>query len=547
MSNADDTMASYQRDEGESPRRFWEYSEEVGVAERSADTLTGLADLGFIRAALRRSVRLWVTLAVLGALIGMAIFVKFPASYSASTSVLLPPPAYSGAITDDQAYAQSRTVAGLALSQLKSPQSAAAFTNDYIVTPLTDRVLQITAKAASSDEAIREANAVAAAFLAFQADMLKTQEQLVNATLQQQISQAQQQVNSMDSQISQLSAQTTTSAQHELSSLRTRRSQAFSALNTLKLDSGDNLVAVQISTDQALQGSQVLDKAEPVAQHAKKRLLLYVGGGLIAGLVLGLGIVVIGALTSDKLRRRGEVASALGVPVKLSVGTVRLTGRSLRREGLATAKRPEAQKIVTHLGKAVASSSRGPASLAVVPVDDVGVPAACLVSLAVARAQQGAQVVLADLCAGAPAGRLLGVTRPGVQRVSVHGTELTVVVPEPDDPTPTGPLDGGSDPRAAEPLSAASKTADLLLTLVTLDPALGGEHLTGWARSAIAVVTAGRASVNRIRAVGEIIRLAGMPIFSGVLVGAEKSDESLGAVYTPQAGHDFLPQEGFTL
>ena len=39
------------------------------------------------------------------------------------------------------------------------------------------------------------------------------------------------------------------------------------------------------------------------------------------GLVLGMGIVVIQALVSDRLRRRDDIAQALGAPVKLSVGT----------------------------------------------------------------------------------------------------------------------------------------------------------------------------------------------------------------------------------
>jgi len=59
---------------------------------------------------------------------------------------------------------------------------------------------------------------------------------------------------------------------------------------------------------------------------------------------------------------------------------LRLTGRSLSRRGLAAARGPEAQKIVVHLGKAVASSAREPGRR---PIDDVHVPPACLVSLAV--------------------------------------------------------------------------------------------------------------------------------------------------------------------
>ena len=236
-------------------------------------------------------------------------------------------------------------MAGLALSRLKSPQNAAELTGDYTVKALTDRVLQITTTAASPDQAISEANALAAALLTFYADLLKTQEQLVNATLQQQISQAQQQISSTNSQISQLSAQATTSAQEaRLNSLQNQRSQAVSALDTLKLDATNNQITVQIATDQALQGSQILDNAVLIAQHGKKRLLLDLGGGLIAGLVLGLSIVVIRALVSDKLHRRDEVARALGAPVKLSVGAVRLTGRSLRRHGLAATAASRSQE-----------------------------------------------------------------------------------------------------------------------------------------------------------------------------------------------------------
>ena len=43
------------------------------------------------------------------------------------------------------------------------------------------------------------------------------------------------------------------------------------------------------------------------------------------GLVLGLGIVIVRALVSDRLRRRDDVAHALGAPVNLSVGSVRVT------------------------------------------------------------------------------------------------------------------------------------------------------------------------------------------------------------------------------
>jgi hypothetical protein len=136
---------------------------------------------------------------------------------------------------------------------------------------------------------------------------------------------------------------------------------------------------------------------------------------------------------------------------------------------------------------------------------------------------------VADLCRAFPAARLLGVTESGVQRVSVHEANLVVAVPDPDDVAPVGPLGRQSRrAQAAGPLADACASADLLFTLVTLDPSLGAGHVAGWARSAVAMVTAGQSSVERVHAVGEMIRLAGIDLMSAVLVGADKSDESLG-------------------
>jgi hypothetical protein len=179
-------------------------------------------------------------------------------------------------------------------------------------------------------------------------------------------------------------------------------------------------------------------------------------------------------------------------------------------------------------------SSGFPASLAVVPVDDAEIPAVCLVSLALTCAQRGLHVVLADLCPGTPAARLLQVTEPGVRSVNTKGGEVVVAIPEADDVRPEGPLPKSRHSRAPKPLIAACMSADMLLTLAPLDPGLGGEHLSGWATSLVAMVTAGSSSAQRIFAVGEMIRQAGTEVVSAVLIGADKGDESLGVA--PEQG-----------
>ena len=64
----------------------------------------------------------------------------------------------------------------------------------------------------------------------------------------------------------------------------------------------------------------VLDAATPLPHSRLKHLLLYALIGLVVGVVLGVAVVVFRALLSNRLRRRDDVAQALGAPVKLSVG-----------------------------------------------------------------------------------------------------------------------------------------------------------------------------------------------------------------------------------
>ena len=284
--------------------------------------------LGFIRAALRRSAWFWCATAVVGLLVGARLVPGGPPSYQASTSLLLTvgPEAQPGtAILNDQAIAQSRTVAGLAMHKLGLRQSVGSFLGSYTATPVTDRVLLITVSAPSSNEAVRRANALATEFLRFRADQLQAQQQLVFTALDQQITQAKQQVESISEQISQLSAQPASPAQQaKLSALRAQRDQANSDLTALEQavssqpggHPGDHGV-----DDRGQQGAR---RRRPLPPHSRlKHLILYAAAGLILGLVLGLSIVVVRALVSDRLRRRDDVAHALGAPVKLSVGHAR--------------------------------------------------------------------------------------------------------------------------------------------------------------------------------------------------------------------------------
>jgi len=529
------------------PGRFWADDDFPAVGDEPADVNAGLTDLGFIRAAIRRSTRFLGAMAVAGLLIGSAVYVTSPHAAQASTTLLLtigPEATPSSGIQDDATIAQSRAVAGLVLHKLRLSQSASSFLGSYTATPLTERVLLITVNAASSGDAVIRANTVAAEFLRYRAQQLNAAQQQMFIVLKQQVDQAKQQVNTIKSQISRLSAQPPSPAkQATLTKLGGQLEQANTTLVQLQQSVNATRATTQETTASQIGGSGVLDKAAPVPPHSKlKHLILYAAIGLFGGLVLGLAIVVIRALTSDRLRRRDDIARALGAPVKLSVGKSPLSRWRPGRRGLAAAENAGIRRIVAHLGRAVPTRPRGGTALAVVPVDDPQVAAVSLMSLAVSCARQGMQVVVADLASGAPAADLLGSREPGVRPVSVHDARLIVAIPEPDDVVPAGPLGGASVQNQRSPfteaVTAACASSDVLLTLAPLDPSLGGEHLASWATNAVVVITAGRSSWTKIHGVGEMIRLAGTRLVSAVLVGADKSDDSFGVVPTSEAGHD---------
>ena len=526
--------------DGDFSGRVWAYDdftrsrESAETDDLTAEVTEGPTRRRAIRTILRRRALVWCTTTVIGLIVGVGLYKLHPVPYQASTSVLLSYGSNQNLATanvNDLSLAQSRSVAEGVLKQLGLQQSVTSFQGSYTVTPVTDRVLLFTASAQSSAEAMRRANALAAEFLQFRTGLLENQQQLVFAALATQLSQANQLVQALNAQMEKVSARPASLAQQaRLAALEAQRTQAQATLTGLDQAITSFQANTQVANAATVDGSKVLNAATPL-KRSVRHLVTDPGGGLLGGLVLGIGILIVVALVSNRPRRRDDVARALGAPVLFSVGGIGLSRRLPGRLGLWATQGTRVQRIGASLGSAVPPKFRGVAALAVVPVDDAKVAALPTVALAWSCAQQGLKVVLADLCPGTPAGRLVGVSEPGVREVNVHDVPLVVIVPDPDDAVPIGPLDprAGSDP-AVQPLVTACAAADLLLTVTGLDPALGAEHLPGWATDAVVVVTAGRTSAAKIRVVGEMIRLAGLSLVSGVLVGADKTDESLGVV-----------------
>ena len=507
------------------------WTDDNTVDERSAVGPTGgLVNLAFFTAALRRKAWVWCLTAVVGLIIGTGLYVKYPPAYHATATVLL---VYNQnqdpyvEVQTEASLAQSKAVAERVVQQLKLPQSVASLQAAYTVTVVTENVLTFNIGAPSSAAAAQRVSALATAFLQYRAQYAQTQEQQLFVQLDQQYSAAQQRLNALDAQLGQMSAQTTPAQKAEYNNLQTQIGQQQQIIQYVTSTKS----AAKTSTNAIVTGSYVLNTATVLPHSHIKGPALYFAGGLFGGIVIGMGGVIITALLSRRLRYRDDVAVALGAPVRLSVGPLRAR-RWLPTLPRRAAKRDlDMRRVVVCMLGAMPGSSRGPASLAVVAIDDAQIVARIVASLASSCAE-GKRVVVADLSSDAHLARLLGVSDPGIHEISQNGVNLLVVLPEAEDVAPAGPVPSGASPAVpaqADPaLVTACSSADVLLTLATLDPAFGGDHLGTWATNAVALVTAGESSVEKIHNVGEMIRLAGTRLDSVVLIGADRSDESLG-------------------
>lgn len=547
---------------------------------------TGLAAVPYLRAAIRRRARLWLVTALIGLILGLGLITLKPPGGKAQTQIQIAQPPNvntQDAVLTDVALLQSRSLAQVALKRLHLTENVDSFMASYTVVSLTDQVLEIIVSAPTSIDAVQRANGIAAAYLQYRASVIELQRHATIVKLDAELTQARQRIAMLDGQITAESGQPPSPARDaKLNELHSERSGDENSLNgQLEPAASAYEVSSELAYDQEVSGSRELYPASALPPSKYKKPDVYAVGGLLAGLVLGMAYVAAAALMTDRLRRRDDVALAVGAPVRLSIGPLRL-GRAGKRGRLSLAKALEVaagidvQRMAAQLRAAVPESDGGAATLAVIAMDDPYAAVLPILGLALGAVRQGAQVIIADLSADATAGRLLGFADPGVRIVLADGEQIALVVPEPGDLLAIGPLPDESHP--AQPtgavagrggrsrasrvggqlsgvqtttsyqLAAAYESADMLLTVVTLDPALGAEHLPTWATDAVIVVTAGESTATKIHSISEMARLAGTTVRCVLLVGADKNDESIGTVPAPTVSYagvseDSMPAE----
>lgn len=367
--------------------RSWAEQNAALAEDFNAARPAGLTSVRFIAAAIRRRAWLGCAILVTGLAVTAAIYVVFPPAYQASTSILInndPLADPNVQMQGNVELAQSAEVASGALRAIGLREPVTSFMRTYTVTSATDRVLVITASASSTAAAVRRADALAAEFLRFRAGVLRTQLRLGVATLERQSTAASQEAAVLAGQIAKLPPSASRRA------LIKKLGKINSQLGAL-VYTADHYPVVTISM---VEGSSVLDTAAPIPPSRRHLAAIFGVAGVVVSIAAALGIVVIATVTSNRLRRRDDVARALGAPVTLSVGMVRAPRLLPRQRRLAGDRSPHQRRIVAHLHTAVTDGS---SALAVVSVDNEQAIATSVASLAVSCAREGRRVVLADL------------------------------------------------------------------------------------------------------------------------------------------------------
>jgi capsular polysaccharide biosynthesis protein len=488
------------------------------VEPESPEEYSGaMIDLSAMREALSRRRKVWIGLALAGLVLGAAMHLLVPAKYAAVTDLYMAEPAGSNpalAIANDVSLLETRAVASQALSTLHLTVTPGTFLTTYQGTAVSNSIISIKLSAASPATAVSYDNAVASAFLRIRGQELGLQTQLVVNGIQQQINTLNSQMKDLTTAINALSSAAASSQSgNQITTLVNERTDDATQITQLEAQRQQDLVGAR----SVAAGSQVLDSAVDVHVSQKKVIAMDGLTGLVAGLALGIGIVIVGAIISDRPRRRSEVAAALGVPVELSVGRyqppvllrqLRLR-RSLKTPGVTL--QMIARRLGTHLDAEPSSS------MATVAIGPSGPAALGLASLALWLASEGKRVVLVDMADGRPLSSLFRAKgAPGLpQTVVLGGLWLTLIV-------------AAEDP--SQMLGEVLEEDDAVLVLASVSPALGADHVANWTSNAIVVVTAGKTTGTAMASTTEVLRHAGVTPRSAIMVGAGQKDESVGLV-----------------
>lgn len=514
------------------------------IPENEQDELVGtprplLGTWHYLRNSLRRLWRTWVGLALLGAFLGLAVAVLLPPSSTSSVTILVAHPTDldpATAMATDMSLLNTREVAQRTVDRLGLAITPEAFQGSVSAVATTPEILAITVSATDEAEAVRWAQALTTTYLDFRSAQLRSLTSGVVDGYRARIAPLQAQLRQLD--------QSGGPGENQSTDVVTQRALLNSQISQLQQASDDASMGVSA----AVASTHVLDPAHAVKHSLKRTLALDVGSGLIGGLALGVALVFFRALTTDRLRRRHDIALALDVPVAYSVASAGPPARGLsrlvpRRAGRRGWRGRDLDVLVEGAASIVIPGGppQPPRRIAVAAVGNASAAAAVVSRLGEHLGGRGFGVVLVDL---SRSGAL--VAQHGRRGRSRHtagaGSTGPVEVYRPDGPVPElarGPLAagyaGGASVSMGDVWGERWDRADVVLVLAEVNPGVDAESLGTWVDQVLPLVTGGRATPELLETTAELLTTAGLHVPFALMTGAEDADKSSGALHQQSA------------
>ncbi len=492
----------------------------------------GLVSLHFLRHALRRRWRAWVGCAVLGMVLGAAAAVALPGTSSATVTLLLAQPVGadpSMAMNTDVSLLRTRTVAeqghrrpGPGPGARAAPELGHGDGGDHH-------------RAGGGGPGSRRAGGGAShrrheqGVPGLPARDHGAPGRCPDRPLPDAARGAGQAGHDLHGRSTRCSAAAAGRRRPQASEVLTRRAQVAAQISELEQE----IERTRITTGAVIGASGVLDPTSPVVgRSALRTTALDTTAGLIVGASVGVGWVLLAALLSQRVRRREDVALALGTSVRCSVG--RLPGRL---PGLAWSGRRR-QTALDRLVDALRRGLRVRARDAGPPGPGLG-PERC-------RDRDGGECVRGRAGAARAPGARRRPDRAGAPRACRAGS---VVRRRPRcGPATARGACAPSGCRCARWVPPVPRRASRRRACCAREPSARRGRRPRWCSSwstpilpsdsstcppgrtsMVLVVTAGRSTAERLRTTAELVRSAGLGLSFVVMVGADHHDESLGS------------------
>jgi capsular polysaccharide biosynthesis protein len=431
----------------------------------------------------------------------------------------------------------TREVAARTVRELGNPITPEALQATITAEPVTGEILVVTVAAPDNGSALARTRELTRQYLGFRAAQLRSLSNGLIAGYHKRITEMQEQASTASRQYDALVKAGRTNATRA-NDLLTRRATLEAQISDLQ----QAIESASLTTEAAISSTHVVDQPQVLLQSPRRQMVLAAGSGLIIGTALGVGLVLFRALTSDRVRRRHDVALALGAPVRGSVASrgpahPRPVGPRSRRRRRTGWRGRDLEALVHILGRAAVpgpdaaanrqapagSSAGGPGhGMALAAIGNAVPAASVLAALATHLRDVGLTVFLVDLSASgslvatdAKSGASLDVFRPS-------GVPGLAQGPRAEAAGTVVPL------RLADTWHERWDGADVVLALAEVDPGIDAENLATWVTQVVPVVTAGLSRTELLETTGELVRAAGMSLPFALMLGADHHDQSAG-------------------